>query len=91
MKDYTSYIGIGAGICTGISMLPQLFKIIREKKAEAISFWMLAVLLLGLGGWIWYGALKNDYPILITNSFSVIVNTLIIIFSVKYKPDESRS
>ena len=85
MKDYSSYIGIGAGVCTAVSMLPQLFKIIKEKKADAISYWMLLVLLLGLVGWIWYGFLKEDYPILVTNIFSLLVNVLIIIYSVKYK------
>jgi MtN3 and saliva related transmembrane protein len=85
MKEYTLYIGIGAGILTGISMLPQLVKIIREKKAKDISFVMLIVLLTGVGGWIWYGILKEDYPIIVTNSFSFIVNLLVIGFSVLYR------
>jgi MtN3 and saliva related transmembrane protein len=58
MEKYTVYIGIAAGICTGISLLPQLIKIICEKKAEAISLPMLFVLLAGLSGWIWYGLLE---------------------------------
>lgn len=85
MKDYAQYIGIGAGICTSFSLVPQLFKIIREKEAENISFFMLAILLTGLAGWIWYGILKNDWPIIITNAFSFLVNITIIIFSAKYK------
>jgi MtN3 and saliva related transmembrane protein len=85
MKDYALYIGIGAGILTGISMLPQLIKIIREKKAEDISFAMLIVLLAGVGGWIYYGILKNDYPIIATNSFSFLINSLVLALSVKYK------
>ena len=85
MQNYTQYIGIGAGVCTGISMLPQLIKIIKDKKADDISYFMLIILLAGLGGWVWYGVEKNDYPILITNIFSIVVNTLIIFFSVKYK------
>jgi MtN3 and saliva related transmembrane protein len=85
MSDYAPYIGIAAGVCTGVSLLPQLIKIIREKQAENISLVMLIVLLVGLGGWIWYGVLKKDMPIIFTNSFSFIINTLIIIFSLKYK------
>jgi MtN3 and saliva related transmembrane protein len=85
MKEYSLYIGIAAGVCTGVSLLPQLIKIITEKKAEAISFVMLAILLAGVAGWVWYGILKEDYPIIITNGFSFIINVLIIIFSVKYK------
>ena len=80
MKDYIVYAGIGPGICTGLSLLPQLIKIIRNKKADDISYVMLFILLAGLGGWIWYGFLKTDYPIIITNCFSFIVNLLIISF-----------
>lgn len=80
-----SYIGIAAGICTAISLLPQLIKIIREKKADNISWFMLFILLTGLGLWVWYGILKKDYPIILTNSFSFLVNTLVIYFTGRYK------
>ena len=85
MSDYSLYIGLAAGICTGISMLPQLTKIIKEKKAKDISFFMLIILLTGVAGWIWYGIIKNDYPIIITNSFSFAVNVLVLLFSLRYK------
>ena len=85
MNELSQYVGIGAGIFTAFSLLPQLYKIVKEKKAEDISYLMLFILLAGIGGWIWYGVLKNDYPIIITNSFSFIVNIIIIFFSVKYK------
>ncbi|RYE37340.1 MAG: hypothetical protein EOP48_28925, partial [Sphingobacteriales bacterium] len=65
--------------------LPQLIKIIKEKKADDISYLMLFTLLCGLGGWIWYGILKEDYPIIVTNSFSFLVNTVIIFFTFKYQ------
>jgi MtN3 and saliva related transmembrane protein len=85
MDDYSLYIGIGAGICTALSLLPQLFKIVKDKKADDISYFMLFILLTGIGGWVWYGILKNDYPIIITNAFSFLVNVLVIGFSIKYK------
>ena len=83
MNKYSLYVGIGAGIFTGISMLPQLWKIIKSKKAEDISYFMLAILLLGVGGWM-DGIIKNDYPIIITNAFSFFVNLTIIGFSIHY-------
>ena len=80
-----TYIGLAAGIFTAASLLPQLVKIIREKKADDISFLMLGVLFTGISLWIWYGALKKDLPILLTNSFSLVFNVLVIIFSIRYK------
>lgn len=80
-----TYIGIVAGILTAVSLLPQLIKIIREKRAENLSYLMLIVLLAGLGCWIWYGILREDLPIIVTNSFSFLINSLVIIFTIKYK------
>ena len=83
--SYESSVGIAAGICTSISLLPQLIKIIREKKADNISWVMLFILIAGLALWVWYGIIKNDFPIIITNSFSLLVNLLIIYFTYRYK------
>ncbi|MEJ7739061.1 MAG: SemiSWEET transporter [Chitinophagaceae bacterium] len=78
-------IGIVAGVLTGTSLLPQVIKIIKEKKAEDISIPMLLLLLSGLSLWVYYGVLKDDWPIIITNSFSVLCNILIIILKYRYK------
>jgi len=85
MDKYILYLGIFAGVCTATSMLPQLVKIIRKKKADDISVGMLVILLSGVAAWIAYGICKKDYPIIITNSASFIINLCIIIFSLKYK------
>ncbi len=78
-------IGITAGIFTACSLLPQLVKLVKEKKAEDISLAMLLVLFCGVGLWIYYGVLKKDIPIIVTNGFSLLVNIAIIFFSIKYK------
>ena len=88
MNQFSQYVGICAGLLTSISLVPQLYKIIKEKKADNISYSMLLILLAGLGGWIWYGVLKKDYPIIITNSFAFVINSLITAFSIKYKSDK---
>ncbi len=85
MANFSEYVGIGAGILTACSLLPQLFKIIKAKKAGDISYFMLFILLTGIGGWVWYGILKEDWPIILTNSFSFLVNLVIIYFSIRYK------
>ena len=82
----TSYIiGIGASILTGISMMPQLVKTFKEKKAGDISLGMLALLLAGLGLWTWYGVEKSDWIISISNAFSFLVNAMLAVLSLKYK------
>ncbi len=81
----TEFIGIAAGICTSVSLLPQLIKIVREKKADDISFVTLAILVAGLCLWVTYGIAKKDYPIILTNSFSALVNLAVIVCTVIYK------
>lgn len=73
------YIGIIAGVCTAISTLPQLVKIIKTKKADDLSWFYLVILAAGLASWVAYGIGKKDYPVIITNAFSFLVNAAIII------------
>ncbi|MEO8721819.1 MAG: SemiSWEET transporter [Ginsengibacter sp.] len=81
----TTIIGILASIFTGISLLPQLIKLIKEKKASDISMWMLATLLAGLALWIWYGFRIEDWIIIFANLFSLCLNLLIVIINLRYK------
>lgn len=81
----TELIGIAAGICTAISLLPQLIKIIREKEARNISLFYLVILMAGLALWIWYGILRKDLPIIVTNVTSIVLNVAIIILGIRYK------
>jgi MtN3 and saliva related transmembrane protein len=85
MNDNAQIIGIAAGICTAISLLPQIVKVIKQKKSEDISLFYLVVLLIGLGLWTYYGILKDDVPIIATNSFSIILNLTMIGLGIYYK------
>lgn len=78
-------IGIIAGILTSASMLPQLIKVIKEKEVENISWGMIVVLLTGVSLWVVYGVLKEEWPIILSNAFSVIVNTTLLIYYFKYR------
>ena len=78
-------IGVAASACTAASLIPQLTKVLKEKKAENVSLWMLLVLFVGLGLWVYYGILKDDWIIIISNTFSFIINVLLAIFAIKYK------
>ncbi len=80
----TAIIGIVAGLFTASSLLPQLIKIIKEKKVEDLSIGMFVTLMVGLGLWVTYGFLKNDLPIIATNIFSLMLNISILILRFKY-------
>ena len=80
----TQWFGIAAGIMTAVSMLPQLIKIIKGKKADDVSVIMLMVLIVGLGLWVVYGFMREDWPIILTNSFSFLLNLLVLTLRIKF-------
>jgi MtN3 and saliva related transmembrane protein len=86
----TDWVGIAAGIFTSASLLPQLIKLLKEKKSQDISMFFLFILLVGLALWVWYGVIKKDIPIIATNSFSIVINLLMIIYGIKYKKASSK-
>lgn len=80
--------GIVAGILTAVSMMPQVIKTIKTKKAEHISPLMLIILIAGVSLWIVYGFIKKDWPIIITNCFSVLVNLSMLFLRWRYKENK---
>jgi MtN3 and saliva related transmembrane protein len=83
--NWTQIIGLAAGVCTAISLVPQVIKTIKEKEAENVSLAMLLVLGTGLALWIVYGIERNDLPIVATNSFSLLVNITMVFLRIRYK------
>jgi MtN3 and saliva related transmembrane protein len=83
--NWTQITGLAAGVCTACSLLPQVFKTLKEKKAEDVSLGMLFVLQAGLILWIVYGFKRNDPPIIVTNCFSLLVNITMVTLGIKYK------
>jgi MtN3 and saliva related transmembrane protein len=85
--DYVDLIGLFAGTCVTISVIPQILKVWRTKKVKAISLKTFSILTFGIGVWIVYGILKNDLPIIITNSLSLCLNLIMIYFIVYYEKE----
>lgn len=67
-------IGIIAGVLTSASMVPQFIKVLRKKDVGNLSPLMLLVLILGVALWTYYGFLKDELPIILSNGFSVVLN-----------------
>ncbi|WP_299179404.1 SemiSWEET transporter [uncultured Chryseobacterium sp.] len=78
-------LGIIAGVLTSISMVPQLVKVLKEKNVDDLSWIMLLVLITGVGLWVWYGIMKDEWPIILSNAFSVLLNCTLLICYMIYK------
>ena len=78
-------LGLVAGGITSVAMLPQLLKVLKEKNVEDISLMMIAVLIVGLSLWVWYGFLKDELPIILSNAFAVLVNLALLAAYFRYR------
>ena len=85
MFTIENIIGVSASIFTAVASVPQLIKLIKEKKAEDVSSLMLTILLVGLVLWIWYGILKKDWILIIANSFSFLLNSATLTVALIFK------
>jgi MtN3 and saliva related transmembrane protein len=78
-------IGYIAATLVIITPMPQLYKIIQTRSSKDISIVMYFLLLVAQILFTIYGVLEKDIIIIVTNVSSVIVISLIIIFSLFFR------
>lgn len=83
--DFTTILGLVAGICTTAAVVPQLIKAWKTKKVHDVSPGMFFVLVTGLLLWVIYGILKQDFPIIATNGTALFLNSLMLYLLFKYE------
>lgn len=85
--EFVDILGLFAGTCVTISVIPQILKVWRTKKVKQISLKTFSILTFGIFVWIVYGVLKEDLPIIITNSVSFCLNLLMVYFIIYYEKE----
>jgi MtN3 and saliva related transmembrane protein len=83
--EITQLIGFAAGVLTAVSLFPQVIKTIKEKKADHITPFIFIILIAGNGLWVYYGILKSDLPIVITNCFSLLMDITMLYLKFRYR------
>ena len=81
-------IGMLAGTCTTMSLLPQLFRIWRTKSARDISLTMFIVFGIGVLLWLVYGISIRSPAVIATNAATLLLAGLILTLSVRYKHEQ---
>ncbi len=89
MSMNENILGLVAGGITSVAMLPQLIKVLKEKDVEDLSILMICSLIVGLSLWVWYGFIKDELPIILSNAFAVLVNVCLLIATFIYKKKNS--
>jgi MtN3 and saliva related transmembrane protein len=83
--DYISIIGLAAAAMGGVSLFPQLFKVLRTKSTKDISLGMISIFSVSIFLWLVYGILLKNLPIIIANFFGLIQAVILLLCKIKYK------
>jgi MtN3 and saliva related transmembrane protein len=86
-------VGVAAAVCSMVSFVPQIIKLLREQDASAVSLRMYLVTVVGFALWTTYGVLLGQWPLIASNlvnlSLAVFIVVLKLYFSSR-RPQDSR-
>ncbi|TGJ99291.1 hypothetical protein EHO59_15580 [Leptospira semungkisensis] len=86
--DPISWLGFTACTLTTLAFVPQVIKVVLDKRTRDISRNMYLVLSVGVFFWLCYGFLKNDYPIILANIFTLIFALIILFYKLRSTDEE---
>lgn len=86
--DWIGILGLIAGICTTVAVVPQIRRAWKRKQVNDISPGMFAILMLGLALWVVYGVIQKDIPITATNAVAFGLNSFMFYLMIKYKNND---
>ncbi len=76
--EQVDFLGFLAATLSAIALLPQIHQIWVTRSAKDISFGMLALLLSGSIVQMIYAVLTHQIPVIVTNSISISLRTLVL-------------
>jgi len=77
-------VGTIGAVLTTFCWLPQLFKVLREKEARALSLPMTSAFTLGVMLWLIYGVAIGDWPLIGSNAATLALMAPILVMKLRY-------
>lgn len=84
MHPLFEIIGAVAALLTTVAWLPQILKILRERKTSDISLGTNAALATGIALWIVYGFALGSLPVILANSVTLLFILMIVGLKLRY-------
>lgn len=66
-------VGVCAALCTIVSFVPQIVKILRERDASSVSLRMYLFTVTSFTLWTIYGVLLHAWPLILANGASLAI------------------
>ncbi len=83
----TEIVGYCAASCLSITLIPQIYKIYKTKKATDLSVYFLGFNLLTCFLFFTYGILLEEYPIIVANIVLITQNLILLLLKYVYNSD----
>lgn len=82
--NVVTLLGFVAGTLTTIAFLPQLFKTWKSQSAKDISSEWLVIFTAGILLWLIYGVCIRSTPVILANSVTLVLTSIILFFKLKF-------
>lgn len=86
--NFTNISGIIATVfsfCVSFGVIMQIRKVIRRKSSKDISLILYFIVMGSIISWWFYGLAIKSIPLILTNTFAFIVNTILVIVIFQYR------
>jgi MtN3 and saliva related transmembrane protein len=82
--DFREVIGYLAGLLAAVAFLPQLLQTLRERSMKDISLGMYLLFCSGVTLWLIYGFLISSWPVVISNSVTLLLSGTILALKIRH-------
>lgn len=80
--DTIGILGFSAAILTTLSFVPQVYKTLSTKSTAGISLVMYSLFVVGVTGWLLYGILRFDLPVIIANAITSALAAIVLVYKI---------
>jgi len=79
--NWIAVVGTLAALCSTISFVPQVWRIVRTRETGAISPVTYSLTVTGFALWTAYGIGLRDWPLILTNSICFVLSAFILLMT----------
>lgn len=83
IQELSGYIGSVAAVLTTVSFIPQVVHSYRTRDLSGVSLSMYSIFTLGVGLWLLYGVLKQDWPLMLANSITFCLAAVVLVLKIQ--------
>ena len=77
-------IGSAAAVLTTTAFVPQAWQVWRTRHTADISLGMYVLFTAGVALWMSYGILLTAWPIIIANSITLLLASMVLVMKIKF-------